>query len=271
MLSIFQAAERCLQEISLAKKLSLTRQYAEQWRAGALSWDNHIAVLPIAIPGRPARPELVAPALVPRRGLGSIEGRAALVHAVTHIEFNAINLAWDAVYRFRDHPREFVDDWVLVADEEAYHFQLLQQRLSQLGYQYGDFPAHDGLWEMACKTDNDPMVRMALVPRVLEARGLDVTPPMIRKLKQIGDHETVALLEIIFRDEIGHVAIGSRWFKYHCQLRGLDWEKTFRELVTQYYVGALRGPFDYQARIAAGFSELELQQLERLIAETKPA
>jgi uncharacterized ferritin-like protein (DUF455 family) len=161
-------------------------------------------------------------------------------------------------------PQQFYSDWVRVADEEAYHFALLRERLCQLGYDYGDFPAHNGLWEMAVKTAFDPMVRMALVPRVLEARGLDVTPDIMRRLQQVGDEQSVAVLEIILREEVGHVEIGSRWFKYHCDQRGLNMEETFRELIKEYYGGKLPGPFHYAARLQAGFSEVELRALEGL-------
>lgn len=262
--SLFEAARACLAADSVAQKLRLTRCYAEAWRRGELDLQYDAAPLPIGEPGRPARPVLVMPADVPRRGLGTAQGRAALLHAVTHIEFNAINLAWDAVYRFRDLPERFYDDWVRVADEEAHHFQLLRRRLQQLGYDYGDFPAHNGLWDMAQKTAFDPMVRMALVPRVLEARGLDVTPAMMKRLRQVGDLESVAILEIILRDEIGHVEIGSRWFRYFCDGRGLEMEQTFRELISAYFAGQLRGPFNDAARLRAGFSETELRALERL-------
>lgn len=211
--------------------------------------------------GRPARPELVEPARVPRRGLGTPEGRVALIHAVAHIEFNAINLALDAALRFAGQPDQFCWDWLSVAADEARHFQMLNQRLADLGHAYGDFPAHNGLWEMAEKTAHDVMVRMALVPRVLEARGLDVTPGMIEKLRQARDEETVACLEIILREEVRHVEIGSRWFKYFCDLRGLAPDDTFAELLEQYFTGGLRGPFNLEARRAAGFSELELNRL----------
>jgi uncharacterized ferritin-like protein (DUF455 family) len=189
-------------------------------------------------------------------------GRAALIHAITHIEFNAINLAWDAVCRFHELPKAFYDDWVQVASEEAYHFCLLDTHLCSLGYEYGDFPAHDGLWEMAQKTAHDPLVRMALVPRVLEARGLDVTPGMMKRLRQVGDLQAASILEIILRDEVGHVAIGSHWFRYLCRIRGLNSETTFCHLVTRYFKGKARGPLHRQARLRAGFSEAELRMLE---------
>ena len=264
MQSLFDVAAACLAACEVEEKLRLTQEGAAAWREGQLSLEAADGPEPIGEPGRPAKPELVPPGDVPRRGLGTEAGRAALIHAVTHIEFNAVDLAWDAVYRFRDHPRQYYSDWVRVADEEAYHFGLLRQRLRDLGHDYGDFPAHNGLWEMAKRTDFDPMVRMALVPRVLEARGLDVTPGIMKRLKASGDDETVAALEIILRDEVGHVEIGSRWFKYHCDERGLEMKSTFRELISQYFAGQLRGPFNYTHRSQAGFTEEELRELEQL-------
>ena len=246
------------------EKCQLTTAVYQEWQAGGLSRESHDAVMPVENPGRPEKPELVTPQEVPHRKLSSIEGRAALIHAITHIEFNAINLGLDAVYRFRDMPDDFVAGWLQVASEEAYHFGLLRDRLKALGYDYGDFPAHNGLWEMAVKTDFDPMVRMALVPRVLEARGLDVTPGMMERLAQHGDEETVRCLEIILRDEIGHVAIGSRWFHYLCDQRGLDAKEVFRQLITEYMQGGLRGPFHTEARLEAGFTLDELEGLEAM-------
>src|SRR6056297_1076726 len=212
--------------------------------------------------GRPDRPVLVAPADLPRRGLGSSAGRVALLHAVAHIEFNAINLALDAALRFAGMPPEFYLDWLSVASDEARHFRLLETRLHEIGAAYGDLPAHNGLWEMAEKTAHDPLVRMALVPRVLEARGLDVTPGMIEKLRNAGDHASVACLEVILEEEVRHVAIGSRWFRYLCEQRGLAPEATFRSLLREHYAGGLRGPFNHEARRDAGFTESELKDLE---------
>lgn len=212
--------------------------------------------------GRPQSPELVSPASLPRRGLGSVHGRVALLHAVAHIEFNAINLALDAVARFAGMPEAFYRDWLSVAHDEARHFRLLEKRLCELGAAYGDLPAHNGLWEMAEKTAHDPLVRMALVPRVLEARGLDVTPGMIGKLRQAGDQASVACLEIILDEEVRHVAIGSRWFRHLCDQRGLESETTFRSLLREYFAGGLRGPFNRPARLQAGFTEAELEELE---------
>ncbi|MFU8876925.1 MAG: ferritin-like domain-containing protein [Wenzhouxiangellaceae bacterium] len=213
--------------------------------------------------GRPDKPVLVAPSELPRRGLGTTEGRIALIHAVAHIEFNAINLALDAALRFPGLPEDFYRDWLSVAADEARHFRLLTDRLEKLGAAYGDLPAHNGLWEMAEKTAHDPLVRMALVPRVLEARGLDVTPGMIERLRQAGDDESVACLEIILDEEVRHVAIGSRWFRYLCDQRGLDPTPTFQALLAEYFSTGLRGPFNHPARRRAGFSEQELADLEK--------
>lgn len=262
MESLFTVAAHCLTACEIEEKLRLTQQVAQAWRDGLLSLESKDKPAPIGEPGHPARPTLVLPDAVPKRGLGTKAGLSALVHAMAHIEFNAINLAWDAVYRFRDLPAQFYSDWVQVAHEEAYHFQLLRQRLNELGTDYGEFMAHNGLWDMAKRTALDPMVRMALVPRVLEARGLDVTPGIIKRLRHVGDEKTVAVLEVILHDEIGHVAIGSHWFKYFCQQRGLESEQTFRELLSQYFTKQMCGPFDYAARQKAGFTVAELKALE---------
>ena len=222
------------------------------------------AVQSVLDPGRPERPELIDPRQVPKRRLGSAQGRAALVHAVAHIEFNAINLALDAVARFPAMPEDFYRDWISVAVDESRHFAMLSTRLVNLGTSYGAMPAHNGLWEMAIKTANDPLVRMALVPRVLEARGLDVTPAMISRLERVGDQATVAILKVILREEVGHVAIGTRWFKYLCESRSLCPERTFAELMRQHYEGRLKGPFNYPARQQAGFTEPDMRLLEEL-------
>ncbi len=261
---VFSAAKHCLCTAEADEKCELTRSLAVAWRAGELGLA--CAEQPVAkvSPGRPPKPELVAPRDLPRRKLNSVEGRAALLHALTHIEFNAINLGLDAVYRFRDMPREFYGDWLRVAEEEACHFGLLRERLRELGYEYGDFPAHNSLWEMAEATAHDVMVRMALVPRVLEARGLDVTPGMMERLREAGDLQSVTVLEIILRDEVGHVDIGSRWFRHVCDERGLAPECTFLELIDHYMKGRIRGPFHTEARLAAGFSEAELEALLKL-------
>lgn len=254
-----------LMESDPACKCAAAAALWRDWQTDALAVEA-AAEPPTAVPvpGRPTRPRLVAPRELPRRGLGTQEGRAALVHAVAHIEFNAVNLALDAVYRFRELPDYFAGDWLRIAAEEARHFGMVRDRLQDLGCDYGDYPAHNGLWEMACKTDRDPLLRMALVPRVLEARGLDVTPGMIERLSAAGDLETVAVLEVILREEVGHVAAGSRWYAELCRARGLEPEATFRELVREHAPGHVQGPLHAEARLAAGFSAAELDGLESL-------
>lgn len=215
----------------------------------------------LPVPGRPARPRLVPPRHLPQRGLGTVEGRAAFLHAIAHIEFNAINLGLDAVYRFRGMPADFYSDWALVAADEARHFRMLADRLEELGAAYGDFDAHNGLWDMACRTADDVMVRMALVPRVLEARGLDVTPGMIQRLRHGGDEASARILETILEEEVAHVAAGSRWLEWCCERRGLEPQSTFLRLLQERCPGAVRPPFNRQARLAAGFTAPELERL----------
>ncbi|PKO24363.1 MAG: DUF455 domain-containing protein, partial [Betaproteobacteria bacterium HGW-Betaproteobacteria-8] len=213
------------------------------------------------IPGQPQRPELVSPLQVKKRAMNTPEGRAILIHALAHIEFNAINLALDAIWRFAGMPQAYYEDWLKVAGEEAYHFSLLSTHLQSLGYAYGDFPAHNSLWEMAEKTRGDVLARMALVPRTMEARGLDATPALRSKLAQAGDIRAAEILDIILRDEIGHVAIGNRWFGYCCKERGLDVIEAYANLAREHKAPVLRGPFNLEARLAAGFTEPELALL----------
>lgn len=213
------------------------------------------------LPGRPERPVLVAPKDLPQRSPFTPVGHAALLHAVAHIEFNAINLALDAVWRFPGLPPAFYRDWVRIAGEEALHFQLLRDHLQSLGWRYGDFEAHDGLWTMTAKTADDVLARMALVPRLLEARGLDATPPMQARLRQVGDHRAVEILDLILRDEVGHVAIGNHWFRELCAARGVDPLAHFRTLARQHGAPRLRPPFNWEARRRAGFVESELKEL----------
>ncbi|MEJ2644155.1 MAG: ferritin-like domain-containing protein [Gammaproteobacteria bacterium] len=261
--SLFEGALSCLRLCEPLTKLNRTRELAEQWRAGRLSLEAAGPPVDIDAPGRPPRPRLVSPRALARRRLNSAGGRAALLHAIAHIEFNAINLAWDAVYRFRGMPERYYDDWVKVASEEAYHFALLRDRLQGMGFEYGDFDAHDGLWQMARRTAHDVLVRMALVPRVLEARGLDVTPGMMERLRAAGDDASADILEVILRDEVGHVAIGSHWFRHLCADRALDSRTTFRQLLEHYMPGRVKGPFHCEARLQAGFTPAELADLER--------
>lgn len=213
------------------------------------------------IPGRPNQPRLVPPKDVQRRTMQTVAGRAALIHALTHIEFNAINLALDAIWRFANMPVAYYQDWMQVAKEEAYHFGLLSAHLQHLGFHYGAFDAHNSLWEMVEKTQSDVLARMALVPRTLEARGLDASPPLKQKLAQAGDQAAAAILEIILRDEIGHVAIGNRWYGWLCAQRGLAPLPTFVQLCADYQAPTLKAPFNIPARQQAGFSQAELDYL----------
>ncbi len=261
-MNVFEAACGCLDAASPDGKPARTFAAARAFASGELEIDDGApAPEPIRMPGRPAKPALVHPRDLPRRGFGSIEGRAAFIHAVAHIEFNAIDLAWDAVYRFRGMPRDYYADWVAVANDEARHFTMLRQRLNELGHDYGDFDAHNGLWEMAEKTAHDGLARMALVPRVLEARGLDVTPGMIVKLRALGDDATADILEIILREEVAHVAAGSRWYRWHCERAGMEPHARFRELLHEYASGVLHKPFNTEARLQAGFDAEELDAL----------
>lgn len=265
--ALFQRSLAAIQTANPNEKANAATQLFADWQTGKLTFDQSTPVLPITTaqyPGRPAKPELVAPRQVPRRGLTTPLGKAAFIHAIAHIEFNAINLALDATYRFRHLPTDYYADWLSVAADEARHFKMLRGRLQQLGYEYGDFPAHNGLWEMAEKTAHDPLLRMALVPRVLEARGLDVTPGMIARLTALGDAETVNILKIILEEEVPHVAIGSRWFNYLCDQRGLCAQDEFLTLLQRYMPGQVKPPFNEPARLAAGFTIFELQQLRSI-------
>ncbi|OYY93238.1 MAG: hypothetical protein B7Y41_13030 [Hydrogenophilales bacterium 28-61-23] len=254
------AARAVLAESDIAAKLAGAARLWASWRAGELTVEATLDV-PLAAAGIPDRPQLAPPASMPRRQLNGRENHAALIHALAHIEFNAINLALDAVQRFPGLPREFYADWLQVAAEEAYHFSLLNDHLRSLGKSYGDFLAHAGLWEMAEKTAHDPLARMALVPRLLEARGLDVTPDIQRKLRGYGDAPGADILDIILRDEIGHVAAGDRWFRYLCAQRGVQPEAAFQTLLATPGVPRPRPPFNETARLAAGFSAQELADL----------
>jgi uncharacterized ferritin-like protein (DUF455 family) len=265
MTSLFDAAHECLSSATCEQKVAATFTAAAAFSRGELDLRSGVPPGPVCMPGRPPRPALVHPRHLPRRGLGSADGRAAFVHSIAHIEFNAIDLAWDAVYRFRGMPPEFYADWVSVARDEARHFVLLRERLQQLGHDYGDFDAHNGLWEMAEKTAHCVLTRMALVPRVLEARGLDVTPGMIAKLQSLGDTATVDILQVILREEVAHVAAGSRWFRWCCAREGVEPRAEFRRLLGKYASGALHGPFNVDARLAAGFDKDELRSLEAAV------
>jgi uncharacterized ferritin-like protein (DUF455 family) len=252
-------ALQCLLQTDPAAKTAAVAALAQACRAGSCGVDS-TALLdePAAIPGRPARPELVSPRLLGRRSMATVEGRALLVHALAHIEFNAVNLALDAVWRFPGMPDAYYTDWLRVAEEEATHFKLLAAHLNTLGFAYGDFPGHDSLWEMVDKTSGDILARMALVPRTMEARGLDAIPPLRAKLAQAGDLAAAAILDVLLRDEVGHVEIGNRWYFHLCGQRGLEPCATYDALTVRYKAPVLKGPFNVEARRRAGFTEAEL-------------
>lgn len=244
-------------------KVRLTQSLQTQLSTLLIAPDT-ILEEPRGVPGCPDSPELRSHLDVPKRSPFTAEGLAALLHSVTHIEFNAINLALDAIWRFDGMPQAYYRDWLKVASEEALHFSLLRTHLQGMGHDYGDFPAHTGLWDMTEKTSGDILARMALVPRTLEARGLDATPPMQAKLRRVGTPQAlraVDILDIILRDEIGHVAIGNHWYRYLCQKRGMDPLTTYAKLAGQYGAPSMKGPLNLEARRYAGFSEEELMLL----------
>ena len=261
--SLLHGARLCLVESNLDEKTRLSFLTSRLWNEG-LKLVHDDTIINIRNPGRPVRPILVNPDNLANRGTGTRNGRITMMHAIAHIEFNAINLAWDAIHRFRGLPVEYYSDWVKVANDETRHFVMIRKYLIEQGYDYGDFDAHDGLWHMADRTSHDPLVRMALVPRVLEARGLDVTPLMIEKFQQANDVEAASILEVIYSDEIEHVKTGSRWFSYLCKERQLHEQDTFVSLFKEYVGHSIRGNLNYQARLSAGFSESELNMLSRI-------
>ena len=258
-----QLALQALLEPDPQRKVLLTQSIQAQAATLLIATNNQIEA-PSGLPGCPLRPELRSHLNMPRRSPFTPDGLATLLHAVTHIEFNAINLALDAIWRFGGMPRAYYLDWLRVAAEEAEHFSLLQRHLQTLGYDYGDFAAHTGLWDMTQKTEGDVLARMALVPRTLEARGLDATPPMQAKLRKVGTPQAlraVEILDIILRDEIKHVAIGNHWYRHLCAGRGLEPVATYALLAAQYGAPRLKGPLNLQARRQAGFSDAELDAL----------
>ena len=251
-----------LDALAIAEPKARCRAVADLARVSAVDTERYL-VADRSVPGRPSRPRLVAANRLPRRDAQSAAGRAALLHSIAHIEFNAIGLALDAIWRFRRMPSEYYFDWRQVALEETRHFSMLAGHLDSLGHAYGDFDAHDGLWEMAACTEGDVLERMALVPRRLEARGLDASPQVRAKLVRAGDHAAAAILDVILRDEIGHVAIGNRWFHWLCHQRQLDPVVTDLDVAARHGIAESRGALNLAARRAAGFSEEELRALQR--------
>jgi uncharacterized ferritin-like protein (DUF455 family) len=263
MINVFEFAEACLHSATIDEKLALTHQAWRTLENGELNLVTDQPVSPITLVKFPDKPILLAPRNMPNRKLNTTEGVAAFFHAIAHVEFMAIYLAWDMLYRFRGLPDEFYQDWLRVADEEAQHFELIRAHLLAMNVRYGDLPAHNGLWDHAKDTAEDLLARLAMVPRCMEARGLDVTPAIIDKFRQLGDDSSVALLNRILTDEVGHVERGSYWFKFVCEQQGYEPEAKYRQLIKQYYQGGKpKGPFNREMRIIAGFSNAELDWLE---------
>jgi uncharacterized ferritin-like protein (DUF455 family) len=261
-ITLSDAAAHVLLEPDPAEKLRLTRAYVAGWREGAISEIG--AASPPARPSRQDKPALLSPRDTPKRNKGGNAGRAAFVHAIAHIECNAIDLAWDIIARFthEDLPNAFYSDWTGVALDEAEHFHMLNQRLGELGVQYGDLPAHDGLWQAALDTRDDLLARLSIVPMILEARGLDTAPRAVRDLRRLGDHETAEILDTISREEVHHVATGVRWFEHVCHIRTCDPVTTFRYLLKTRFNGTLKPPFNKELRSAAGMNRAYYEDVE---------
>ncbi len=263
MKNIFEFAEAFFHQESINEKLALTHLAWQACVNGNLAFTSESPAMSIDEIKFPTRPELLPPRQMPRRKLTTEAGVKAFFHAIAHVEFVAIYLAWDILYRFRNMPEQFYQDWLRVADEEAQHFELIRTHLRGMQVEYGDLPAHSGLWDHAKDTADDLPDRLALVPRCMEARGLDVTPALIEKFKLLGDNASVAILTRILTDEVGHVELGSFWFKSVCQDRGFEAEQKYRELIDEYYVGGKpKGPFNRELRKTAGFSDAEIDWLE---------
>jgi uncharacterized ferritin-like protein (DUF455 family) len=258
-----QSALEILAITDAQEKVSQTTKLFNDYQQQLISLDPNavIEAQALVLPGRPLKPELIPPLQVPKRKMDTVEGRASLLHSLAHIEFNAINLALDAIWRFAGMPLQYYADWLKVANEEAYHFTLVNEHIQSFGYTYGDFQAHNSLWEMVERTSDSAMARMALVPRTMEARGLDAVPMIRDRFKQIKDGRAVEILEIILRDEIGHVAIGNRWFNFLCDKEQRSPIGAYRELANKYKAPKLRGPFNIEARQQAGFSAEEIALL----------
>ena len=263
MSELRQSALELLANSDPQSKVSGISQLFDVYQAGqvALNVDSALDSGTHTIPGRPRKPDLVPPLEVPKRAMNTDQGRASLIHSLAHIEFNAMNLALDAIWRFEGMPKAYYEDWLKVAKEEAYHFSLLEAYLKQMGYVYGDFPAHNSLWEMVERTADAVIARMALVPRTMEARGLDAVPMIRERFKQIKDVRAVEILEIILRDEIGHVLIGNKWFNFLCEKNNLSAITSYKELARKYRAPILKGPFNIEGRKQAGFTNEELDLL----------
>jgi uncharacterized ferritin-like protein (DUF455 family) len=266
MFELRETSLTILAHTDVQSKVSQLANLFDEYEAGriAINPSSNLNSQNLCLPGRPVKPDLVAPKFVPKRKMDTLEGRAILWHSLAHIEFNAMNLALDAIWRFPNMPQAYYEDWLRVAKEEAYHFGLIDAHLKTFGFSYGDFPAHNSLWEMVERTTDSVIARMALVPRTMEARGLDAVPEIRDRFKQIKDERAVEILEIILHDEIGHVLVGNRWFNFLCASENLSPIATYRELAEKYRAPTLRGPFNFDAREQAGFTSEELELLESL-------
>lgn len=253
---------RCLELLALADPVAKAAGVAALDRTGPIDRSREFAEPP-GVPGRSERPRLLPHTQIKTGSLATPRGHAALVHSIVHIERNAIDLALDICWRFPGMPEAFYRDWLRIAQEEARHFTLLREHLLSLGFDYGDFDAHNALWDMAERTKHDLLARIALVPRTLEARGLDASPAVRAKLVGAGDHRAGAILDVILHDEIGHVLAGNRWYRFLCGQRGLDPLSTYAELAARHHAPRLRAPFNLEARRAAGFDDAELAALVR--------
>jgi uncharacterized ferritin-like protein (DUF455 family) len=259
--NLFYLAHQCLVESNLDKKLLLSINVAKRISNVHVSFDSYAIAHDLLKPGLPKKPTLITPKDVPKRNILTREGRAAMIHSFAHIEFNAINLVWDLICRFQNMPNEFYIDWVQVAAEETKHFELLRDNLNDIGYDYGDFPAHDGLWTIANRTEHDILLRLAVVPRIMEARGLDVTPNLIERFRQVKDSNTVSILELILEEEIGHVNLGTKWYRYMCEQQNQNPEEMFKKIVDEFIPSNKIKNINNEARLMAGFSQSEIDYL----------
>lgn len=261
MENLFVLAFKSLSASTLDEKLALSELSAKTILSGGILTNPIDLDKKLLKPGRPVKPCLVEPRDLPRRNMQTNEGRAAMIHSFAHIEFNAINLAWDLICRFQGMPLAFYLDWTKVAEEETKHFRLLQNQLHKMGHQYGDFSAHNGLWDIAEKTGHDLLLRLAVVPRIMEARGLDVTPGLISRFRQINDESTSTILKLILEEEIGHVKAGTKWYRYQCKSLNLDPEEKFRQIAKEYLPSNNMKNINHEARTIAGFTQSELDYL----------
>jgi len=261
MNNLYEQAKVCFEIADPDEKLAKTLDWVSDWESNCLEWKISDTPLKLSQPGRLNKPEIVAQRELPRRRLGTVEGKASMIHALAHIELTAVNLSLDAVYRYRDMPEDYYNDWILTAREEATHFFALREQLRTLGFEYGDFPAHEELWQMAINTEHDLMHRMGVVHRIFEARALDVVPLTIKKFENVGDKAMIDVLNMIANDEIGHVSSATRWFHYRCKQEQLDPDSTFLKLARQYLHAPLKKPFNPELRRQAGFSENEIAHL----------